>query len=76
MTIRALFTVTGITRNHWNPDSATIRFDCQYDQQIPEDQRFYDATPTGHVEMLVNNPRAIEEFALGKKFYADFVPVE
>lgn len=54
----------------------TVKLQCSYDTTIPEDQRFYDATPTGHIEMVVNNPVALEQLTIGKSFYVDFTPCE
>ena len=50
-------------------------FQTQYDSSIPEDQRFYKETPSGIFEILVNNPRVIENMKLGKCYYLDLVEV-
>ena len=77
MSVRAKFVVTSITENLGSYKGAkTVKLDCRYDDSIPEDQRFFDATPSGHVEMSINNPVALEQFALGKAFYADFTLAE
>ncbi len=74
--VRAKFRVTSITEFEGGYNGAKIvKLDCRYDQAIPEDQRFFDATPSGHVEMYINNPKALEQFKLGKTFYADFSEV-
>lgn len=46
-----------------------VRFEAIYDQGIPEDVRFYKATPTGHMEMLIDNPAAIEALVPGQSYY-------
>jgi hypothetical protein len=51
-----------------------LRFDAQYDDTIPEDQRFQKATPSGHVELVVDNPAAIDQFKQGETYYVDFTP--
>lgn len=77
MTVRGKFVVSSITEHFGSYKGAkTVRLDCRYDDSIPEDRRFFDATPSGHIEMTINNPEALEQFALGKAFYADFSPVE
>jgi hypothetical protein len=80
MSVRAKFRVASITEqaDYSGQPSKTkvVKLACIYDQSIPEDQRFFDATPSGTVEMWINNPAALEQFALGKAFYADFTPVE
>jgi hypothetical protein len=62
--------LTSIVKHHWG--NTTLRFDCQYDDTIPEDKRFQKATPSGHAEMTVDNPAAIAYFELGKTYYVDF----
>lgn len=71
--IRAKFMVSDITNHVWG--GATVKLKQQYDETIPEDQRFYEATPTGSFEMLVNNPRALEELKLGEFFYIDLMRI-
>lgn len=72
MAVRAKFTVSSITQTHYGqPQARTVKLTPEYDTSIPEDQRFSDATPSGEFTMYINNPRALEELALGKKFYID-----
>ena len=56
----------------------TFIFRPQYDPNIPEDQRFAKASPTGELTITVDNPTVIAawEGQQGKQFYLDFVPVE
>lgn len=74
MAVRAKFKLIEITATHWG--SKRLKFSCEYDSTIPEDQRFQKATPTGSIEMQIDNPAAVEQFALGKTYYADFTPAE
>ncbi len=74
MTVRAKFTVAVVTA-HASTSGKTIKLQAIYETSIPEDRRFYDATPTGSLEMFVNNPVAIERLARGKSFYVDFTPI-
>lgn len=77
MSVRAKFKLTEIRRHYWGaPQQRTLRFDAQYDPGIPEDQRFYDATPSGHFEMLCNNQAALDQFKLGEDYYFDITPVK
>lgn len=48
----------------------------RYDDTIPEDQRFAQATPWGRIEMGIDNPAAVEKLPVGKTFYVDFTEVE
>lgn len=39
-----------------------------------ENARFTQATPWGTVEMGIDNPAALQQFEVGKSYYADFHP--
>lgn len=78
MSVRGKFTLTAITSTSWSPTAPvtkTLKFSTTYDPTIPEDVRFSKATPTGHLEMVVDNPAALEQFELGRAYYLDFTPV-
>jgi hypothetical protein len=49
-------------------------FTAVYDQNVPEDQRYCEATPSGQVTIRVDNPAV--EFVPGRYYYLDFTPVE
>jgi hypothetical protein len=49
-----------------------LHFNAQYDETIPEDQRFCKATPTATATFLISNQAALEQFTLGKCYYLDF----
>lgn len=70
MSVRAKMVLTTIADHNWG--GKTLKFSTQYDATIPEDQRFQKATPSGSIEMQVDNPAALEQFALGKSYYVDF----
>jgi hypothetical protein len=74
--VRAKFTVTSITSFNWSPTVKKITLAPQYDQNIPEDQRFAKMTPGGEFWMNVDNPPASDQLVLGKAFYIDLSPVE
>ena len=40
-----------------------------------ENARFTQATPWGRIEMGIDNPKALEQFSVGKSYYVDFSPV-
>jgi hypothetical protein len=72
VTIRAKFEVVDLL----GEEKSTVVLEPRYDETLPEDQRFCDATPWGRFEMFVNNPRALEQLQLGRVFYIDLTPVE
>lgn len=37
-----------------------------------ENKTFWDATPSGELTMIINNPRAAEFFEIGQEYYVDF----
>jgi len=71
--VRAKFKVVGIEEHY--PGSRKVTLATQYDASIPEDVAFNKATPSGRIEMQIDNPPAIEALALGKAFYVDFTEV-
>lgn len=76
MRIRAKVQVMEQKVSHWDGGrQKTIVAHCVHATEIPEDQRFAEATPSGRVELLVKSDVA-EHFPLGKQFYVDFIPVE
>jgi len=74
MSVRAKFRLQSIKENA-GYSAKTLEFWPQYDQSIPEDQRFSKATPSGRFEMTVDNPVALEQLQLGKDYYFDITPV-
>jgi len=73
--VRAKFKVVSITEHDGNSAARTIKLEPRYDETIPEDRRFAQATPTGEMSIYVNNPAAVEYLTLGRLFYLDFTPV-
>lgn len=41
-----------------------------------ENKRFWDATPSGSIQLGVVNQAAWDQFQIGKEYYVDFTPVE
>ena len=37
-------------------DGELVKFDCSYDPDDPEDTKFSNATPSGHMELHISNP--------------------
>lgn len=72
MSVRAKLTLSAIEHSSWG--GKTLKFSAQYDQTIPEDQRFQKATPSAHAEFQIDNPAALEQFNLGDAYYVDFTP--
>ena len=74
--VRAKVTLISSKQHMYNPEARELEFNCVYDDGIPENKRFYDATPSGHFTMLVNNPKVIRQLELGESYYLDLTPAE
>ena len=77
MNVRAKFTCISETHRRWSVNSDPSRsyeFQAVYDQDTPEDQRFAKATPTGSLQIGVDNPAVV--FEPGRSYYLDFTPVD
>jgi len=73
MSVRAKFRVVSVTDFGFTKQ---VKLAAISDDGIPENQRFHKATPSGQIEMTIDNPQAAEQFTPGKQFYVDFNPVE
>lgn len=77
MTVRAKFKVISITTQaNWQKDKGhigTVRLH-PVTGDIPENKAFYEATPSGQIEIGTINQQALEHFAIGREFYVDFTP--
>lgn len=48
-------------------------YDSETGKYVPnENTSFWDATPSGNVELSISNPDAAEFFELGESYYIDF----
>jgi hypothetical protein len=74
MAVRGKFVVTVNAPQPYGIGNLIV-LEPRYDPDLPEDQRYMSATPSGKVELRVDNPAALAEFAVGQAFYLDFTPV-
>jgi hypothetical protein len=74
--VRGKFMVTEITEMAWSKEARKVVLTPQYDNTIEEDRRYAKATPSGRIEMQIDNPSALAALPMGKQFYVDFTPVE
>jgi hypothetical protein len=77
--IRAKFRLAEVRSSQYQKEYEPVKtliFETQYDQTIPEDVRFTIATPTGRMEMRVDNPNALSYFEVGKYYYLDMTKIE
>ena len=74
MTVRAKFLLSSITSYSYG--GKRLHFDAVYDTSTEENRRFSKVTPSGALEMTIDNEAAAEQFQLGKYYYTDFSPAE
>lgn len=72
MTVRAKFRLGEITQTAGVSGTKYVFWAVCADE-IPENQRYHKWTPSGRLEITVNNPAV--SFELGQQYYLDFVPV-
>jgi hypothetical protein len=77
MAVRAKFQVTKHAKTAYGQAptinaGVEVTLTPQYDTSIEEDKRFAKATPSGTIQLYIDNPSASDYLALGKFFYVDF----
>lgn len=73
MSVRAKFQLHSIT-DHANSQAKTLKFGAVTADGVPENERYHKYTPSGSLEIYVDNPPAVEQFKLGEQYYVDFTP--
>lgn len=74
MTIRAKFNVSTVAK-HFNGGGASVTMSPVVGD-AGENKTFWDATPSGKIEMHITNPDAIKVFENGGEFYVDFTKAD
>lgn len=74
MAIRAKMRLENVFAQSWGGAKAIFR--CAYDQKVAEDVSFQLATPNGHAEFQIDNPKASEQLVIGKHYYVDFTQAD
>lgn len=74
-TVRAKFVCTSIKSVNWSPTLKVYGFSAVGDDGIPENKRYHKYTPSGTIELSVDNPAVDGFYELGKSYYLDFTPV-
>ena len=83
MTVRAKFTCESITREFqrgWGVHRDTVRHTVKMrpvsGNDSDENKKFWDATPTGRIEIGCAKAETAGLFELGKDYYVDFTPAD
>jgi hypothetical protein len=74
MSVRCKLHLESLVAQTWGGYQATFR--AVYDDTIEEDRRFQKATPTGFVQLTIDNPTVIDQLVLGKSYYFDMTPAD
>jgi hypothetical protein len=76
--VRGKFVVTRISEvQYLQKGGRIIELGAVYkDPKSEENTMYHSATPSGKIEMTVDNPAAAEFFQLNRNVYVDFSPVE
>lgn len=80
MKVRAKFQCDRIIRTQWSPVytewKVSLRPICGNDGEYGENTKFHKSTPSGNLEMVIDNEAAQPAFEVGKAYYVDFTPAE
>jgi hypothetical protein len=74
---RALFVVNDLLERKdkdGNTMGIVVKMNPSYENGV--NKAFWEATPTGNLEMQINNPAVFDFFRPGSKFWIDFSPAE
>lgn len=74
MQVRAKFLCHGFAESTHFPGARVYSFMAVYDDGTPENQRYAKTSPTGSLNITVDNPDVT--FLSGKYYYLDFTPAE
>jgi hypothetical protein len=58
-----------------NIEDNKVTFETMYDSNLPEDERFCNATPWGKLETIIDNPKALEQVEIGEAYYINISKV-
>ena len=76
-TTRALFQVNDVLERknaEGQTTSMIVKLNPSYESGV--NKAFFEATPTGSLEMTINNPAAFGFFRPGRKYWLDFTPAD
>lgn len=79
MTARCKFQVTAFLPAYSNTDAKEsakrIVFETRYDSTIAEDQAFTKYTPSGRMDVIIDNPAVSDQLQVGDHVYIDIVKI-
>jgi hypothetical protein len=72
MNLKAKMQCREVTKNLYGQELVKLAAVCA--DEVPENQRFAMATPSGALELTIDNPGAQGVITPGKMFYVDLTP--
>jgi hypothetical protein len=77
MAVRAKFKVARIERSQWSSEVEvqTILLNPVTDAK-PENEKFFEATPSGEIKLGTVNLEAAKQFELGAEYYVEFTKAD
>jgi hypothetical protein len=79
MNARCKFQITAILPAYSNTDPASdakrVVFETRYDNSVAEDHAFTKYTPSGRLDVLIDNPAVTSQFAVGDHVYLDITKI-
>lgn len=73
--VRGKFTLIKSTELSFSKTIRILEFTAVSNDNTEENTKFHKYTPSGTITMTVDNPAALDKFALGSAYYVDFTPV-
>ena len=79
MNARCKFQITNILPAYSNTDPASdakrVVFETRYDVSVAEDQAFTKYTPSGRMDVIIDNPAVTGQLAVGDLVYIDITKI-
>jgi hypothetical protein len=75
MSVRAKFYVRAIETYSHPPQSGMVKLSAVMGT-TDDNKSWSKYTPSGSIEMMIDNPPAFHQFHAGDEFYVDFTPVK
>lgn len=79
MTARCKFQITNILPAYPSSDPTSevkrMVFETRYDNTIEEDRALTKLTPSGRMDVIVDNPAVTSQFAVGDVVYVDITKI-
>jgi hypothetical protein len=81
MAVKARMRVVARAEKNWGAgkklDAVEVKLQAVYsDDKGTPNYSFSQATPSGEVSLMITNPTAFGQFAIGQTFDVDFTPVD